>query len=90
MRDYFDILLPYQLLYKFERLQFNTLAKKEQEKFEAEQAKSQETTPRSRSRKSSREMKTSFPMSVYVQIMVSFTLISKILNILNEQFGFHC
>ncbi|VDM80565.1 unnamed protein product [Strongylus vulgaris] len=24
LRDYFDILLPYQLLYKFERLQFNT------------------------------------------------------------------
>ncbi|KAL6728769.1 hypothetical protein Aduo_010506 [Ancylostoma duodenale] len=69
MRDYFDILLPYQLLYKFERLQFNTLAKKEQEKFEAEQTKSQEATPRSRSRKSSREVKASFPMSVYAQIL---------------------
>ncbi|VDM80701.1 unnamed protein product [Strongylus vulgaris] len=68
LRDYFDILLPYQLLYKFERLQFNTLAKKEQEKFDAEQAHFQETTPR-RLRKSSREVKTSFPPSVYAQIL---------------------
>ncbi|CAJ0600544.1 unnamed protein product [Cylicocyclus nassatus] len=68
MRDYFDILLPYQLLYKFERLQFNTLAKKEQEKFEGVQARSEDAMPR-RSRKSSREVKTSFPLSVYVQIL---------------------
>ncbi|KHJ98625.1 hypothetical protein OESDEN_01399 [Oesophagostomum dentatum] len=68
LRDYFDILLPYQLLYKFERPQFNTLAKKEQEKFDSEQTKFQESTPR-RLRKSSREVKTSFAASVYAQIL---------------------
>ncbi|KAK6046889.1 hypothetical protein COOONC_15607 [Cooperia oncophora] len=67
LRDYFDIVLGYQLLYKYEKPQYQALAKREQEKFDGEGVKTPETS--GRRRRQARDARPSLPPLVVYQLL---------------------
>lgn len=68
LRDYFDVVLSYQLLYKSEKPQYQALAKREQEKFDAELARTQES-PLRKARRPARDLKPTLPPAVIAQLL---------------------
>ncbi|VDO27421.1 unnamed protein product, partial [Haemonchus placei] len=67
LRDYFDIVLGYQLLYKSEKPQYQALVKREQEKFDGEVTKTPETP--GRRRRQARDARPSLPPLVILQLL---------------------
>ncbi|VDM52046.1 unnamed protein product [Angiostrongylus costaricensis] len=67
LRDYFDIVLGYQLLYKFEKPQYNALSKSEQGNYEKELKIAQESCSR-KMRKPLRDIKPLLPQSAFSQL----------------------
>ncbi|KAJ1372880.1 Mortality factor 4-like protein 1 [Parelaphostrongylus tenuis] len=67
LRDYFDIVLGYQLLYKFEKPQYNALSKSEEANYEKELKAAQDSCSR-RTRKPLRDLKPLISQSALAQL----------------------